>query len=98
MNTMEQNTGALVSDLKRLVRDSEELLETTTDAVGDKAREVRKRLSETLKAANRTCRGLEDKTIQRAKAADKLMREHPYESLGLALGIGFLLGVVLSRK
>ena len=98
MNAVERNTEKLLSDLKRVVRDSEELLETTTDAVGDKAREVRERLNDTLKSANRTCRALEERTIQTAKATDKLVREHPYESLGLALGIGFLLGVVFSHK
>ncbi|HEV8542926.1 MAG TPA: DUF883 domain-containing protein, partial [Verrucomicrobiae bacterium] len=72
--------------------------ESTSDAIGDKAREVRERLSETLKSANRTCRALEDRSIQTAKAADKLVREHPYQSIGLALAVGLLLGTVLSRK
>ena len=81
MNTLERNTERLVSDLKRVVRDSGELLETTSDAVGDKAREVRERLSETLKTASRTCRALEDRSIETARAADKLVRKHPYESV-----------------
>ena len=98
MNTVERNTERLVSDLKRVVRDSEELLETTSDAVGDKACEVRERLSEALKTASRNCRALEDQSIQTAKAADKLVREHPYQSIGVALAIGLLLGAVLSRK
>ena len=98
MNTLERNTERLVSDLKRVVRDSGELLETTSDAVGDKAREVRERLNETLKTASRTCRELEDRSIETAKAADKLVRAHPYESIGLALGLGFLLGVIFTWK
>jgi hypothetical protein len=41
MNAVGRNTGKLVSDLKRVVRDSEELLELTSDAVGEKARKFR---------------------------------------------------------
>ncbi|HEV8543602.1 MAG TPA: DUF883 family protein [Verrucomicrobiae bacterium] len=98
MNTVERNTEKIVSDLKCAARDSEELLESTSDAIGDKAREVRERLSETLKSANRTCRALEDRWIQTAKAADKLVREHPYPSAGFALALGFIVGAILSRK
>ena len=41
MSATELNTDKLVTDLKRIVTDSEELLHATKDAVGDKASEVR---------------------------------------------------------
>ncbi len=37
-------------------------------------------------------------TVERAKAADKVVRDHPYQSIGLAVGLGLLLGIVLGRK
>jgi len=92
------NTNRLVTDLKRIVRDSEELLHTTKDAVGDKAHEVRERLSGALDAAKRTCREVEDKAIEGAKAADKTIRDHPYQSIGAAFGVGLLIGVLVARK
>ena len=98
INMSALNTERLTGDLKRVVRDSEELLEATADAVGDKAREVRKRLSATVEGAKRTCRQLEEKAIDSAKAADKVVRKHPYESIGVALGIGLLIGVLVGRK
>ena len=91
-------TDRLVTDLKRIVRDSEELLHTTKDAVGDKAQEIRERLTAALDAAKRTCRDLEDKAIEGAKAADKTIREHPYQSIGVAFGVGLLIGVLVTRK
>ena len=94
MNT----TTRLVTDLKRIVRDSEELLHTTKDAVGDKALEVRERLTGALDATKRTCRELEDKAIEGAKAADKTIRDHPYQSIGVAFGLGLLIGVLVSRN
>ena len=91
-------TNRLVTDLKRIVRDSEELLHTTKDAVGDKAQEVRERLTDALDATKRTCRDLEDKAIEGAKAADKTIRDHPYQSIGVAFGVGLLIGVLVTRK
>jgi ElaB/YqjD/DUF883 family membrane-anchored ribosome-binding protein len=41
---------------------------------------------------------LEAKAIAGAKAADHAIREHPYESLGLALGMGLLVGVLVGRR
>jgi ElaB/YqjD/DUF883 family membrane-anchored ribosome-binding protein len=91
-------TDRLLTDLKRIVRDSEELLHTTKNAVGDKVQEVRERLADALDTAKRTCRDLEDKAIEGAKAADKTIRDHPYQSIGAAFGIGLLIGVLVSRK
>lgn len=94
MNT----TNRLVTDVKRIVRDSEDLLHTTKDAVGDKAQEVRERLADALDATKRTCRDLEKKALETAKAADQTIRDHPYPSIGIAFGVGVLVGVLVSRK
>ncbi len=40
----------------------------------------------------------EEKTVERAKAADRTVRGHPYQSIGVALGLGILIGVLLRRK
>ena len=98
MATNEVSTEKLVTDLKRVVRDSEELLQASAGAVGDKANELRERLSRTLESAREACRRLEDKAIEGAKATDKVIREHPYESIGVAFGIGLLVGVLVTRK
>ncbi len=98
MNTTELNTDRLVADLKRIVQDSEALLHATRDTVGDKAQEVRERLTDALDAAKRTCHRLEDKAIEGVKAADRTIRDHPYQSIGVAFGIGLLIGVLVTRK
>lgn len=82
MKNAELKTDKLVADLKRVVRHSEELLQNTADTVGDKVHEVRERLNDALEGARDTCRKLEDKTLEGAKAADKTIREHPYQSIG----------------
>ena len=33
-----------------------------------------------------------------ARATDRAIREHPYESIGIAFGVGVLIGVLINRK
>ena len=40
----------------------------------------------------------EEKALERAKAADKVIREHPYQTIGLAFGLGLLIGVLARRR
>ena len=88
----------LMNDLKVVVRDAEELMKATASDLGEKAREARVKLSATLESAKVSCRRLEEKTVASAKAADKVIREHPYQSLGIAFGVGLLIGVLVNRK
>jgi len=93
-----ETEGKVLADLKRVVQDSEELLVDSAGVVGDKAHELRERLAQKLEAAKATCRQLEEKTKEAAKATDKLVREHPYPSLGVAFGVGIVIGFLLKRK
>ena len=40
----------------------------------------------------------EEKAIERAKVADKVIRDHPYPTIGIAFVLGLLLGVVVRRR
>ena len=92
------NTDVLVADLKNVVRDSEQLLAAVSDATGEKAEAVRERLNETLAQARETCCKLENKTKEGVRAADQVIRDHPYESIGVALAAGVVIGALIARK
>ncbi len=98
MNPSEINTGRLVSELKTVTKDAEELLKTVSGEKGNGSHEIRMRLSSAIESAKATYRRLEEKAVAGAKATDKVIREHPYESLGVAFGLGLLVGVLVSRK
>ncbi len=98
MSATKLNREKLITNLKRVATECEELLKATAGAVGDKAHEVRQRLSEALATAKRNCRELEEKAVEGAKATDKVIREHPYQPLGIAFGVGLLIGVLVTRK
>ena len=92
----------VVEDLRALVRDSEDLLKATVGDVSEKAKQARSRLNAALERAKETCEDMQDQTVATARAsarkADAAIRGRPYESLGLAIGIGLLIGVLVARR
>jgi ElaB/YqjD/DUF883 family membrane-anchored ribosome-binding protein len=96
--TTEQTNEKLASDLKSLAHDADELMKATAGQTGEKVSEVRTRLARALESAKATCQRLEEKTVAAAKATDHAIREHPYESIGIAFGLGLLVGVLVARK
>ena len=98
MNASDINTDRLVCDLKTVTRDAEELLRTVSGERGNGSNEMRQRLSSAIDSAKATYHRLEEKTVAGAKATDKAIRSHPYESLGIAFGMGLLVGVLMGRK
>ena len=41
---------------------------------------------------------VQQKTLERAKATDHVIREHPYQTVGIAFGLGVLIGFLVRRK
>jgi ElaB/YqjD/DUF883 family membrane-anchored ribosome-binding protein len=88
----------LVNDLKVLVRNAEALMEASAGRGGERLAELRARLTAALESAKGTCADLEDKTEETTSAVDRCIRSHPYETIGVAFGLGLLLGVLFGRK
>jgi ElaB/YqjD/DUF883 family membrane-anchored ribosome-binding protein len=92
----------VLQDLKTLARDAEDLLKVTAGDLSEKGKELRARLQAALARARATCADLQDQAVASAKAAakktDTAIRDHPYESIGMAFGVGVLIGVLLTRK
>ena len=88
----------LVQDLKTVVRDAEELLKSTASDLSDKAKDARARLSAALESAKGSLGDIEEKALQGARATDRIIRDHPYPALGVAFGVGLLIGVLVNRK
>ena len=96
--TTTETDDKLVGDLKTVVKDAEELMDATAGQSGAEVSQVRRRLAAALDSAKATCQRLEEKTIATAKATDRVIRDHPYESIGVAFGVGILVGVLIARK
>ena len=92
----------LMSDLKAVVADTEELLKATAGAAGDRVAAARARAEETLRTAKGKLAELDDEVVERAKqtakAADEYVHEHPWSAIGIAAAAGLLIGVLIARR
>lgn len=92
----------LVSDLKVVVADAEELLKATASQAGEKAAELRTRIQDRLRDAKVRLADAEaaliDTTKAAARATDDFVHENPWKAVGIAAGVGLLLGVIIGRR
>lgn len=95
---MKESTDKLLQDLRQVVADGEEVLRAGAGELGERSAAARAKLSAALDSAKETARKLQAKTVAGAKATDKVIREHPYQSIGIAFGVGLLIGVLVNRK
>ncbi|MFZ4480349.1 MAG: DUF883 family protein [Rhodoferax sp.] len=92
----------LMSDLRVVVADAEELLRMTADQAGDAAVDIRSRIQTRMNQAKADLMMLQEAAVAKAKAAghatDEFVHENPWKSIGIAAGVGMLLGLLVSRR
>lgn len=92
----------LVEDFRAVVNDTEELLRATAGQTGERIAAARERVEESLRDSKRRLDELQDGALERARVAakrtDDYVREHPWESIGVAGAVGMLLGMLISRR
>ena len=98
---MENTKEKLISDFKVLVGDAEELLRATANQAGERMASARKRIEQSVEDGKKTLADAEnilfDKTKEAAKAAEAYMRENPWNAVGIAAGVGLILGLLIRR-
>ena len=60
--------------------------------------ELRAKLDSAVEKAKAVCERLQEQTTAAANAADRTVHEHPYHAIGIAFGVGILIGVLVSRS
>ena len=92
----------LVTDMKIVIADAEEILRATGNQAGEKVGELRERIQERLRDAKVRLQDAEaalvDKTKAAARATDDFVHEHPWQAVGVAAAIGLALGVLIGRR
>lgn len=98
----DMNTTKLVEDLKVVMHDAEALIKATSTQTGEKLLEVRARAEESLRQAKVRLTQMEEEAVKRARevaqAAEDYVRDNPWQSVGIAAGIGVFVGLLLSRR
>lgn len=92
----------LVSDIKSVISDAEEMLSATADQAGEKVSNLRARIQARLHDAKLRLVDAEEallaKTKAAARATDEYVHESPWTAIGVAAAVGVLLGLSLGRR
>jgi ElaB/YqjD/DUF883 family membrane-anchored ribosome-binding protein len=96
------SASQLIDDLTAVIRDAESLLRATAAQTGDRVQEIRARAEESVRTAKVRLAELEGQALERARAlagdADQYVRGNPWQAVGIAAGIGLVLGLLMSRR
>lgn len=92
----------LVTDIRAVITDAEDILKATADQTGEKIANLRARVQDRLLGARIRLEAAEtalmDKTRAAARAADNYVHESPWQAVGMGVGLGFVLGFLMSRR
>lgn len=99
---LERSRKALVKDFGDVLAEAESLLKQAASETGDRASDLRSQVESKLLSAKLALQDLQDDAVDRAKAAAKVtddyVRDNPWQSIGAAAAVGFLIGVLVSRR
>ncbi len=92
----------LLTEFKALVSDTEQLLQHSAELTGEKAEDLRGQIHSSLQRARQALGSTEQAVLERGKEVlsdgEQYVREHPLQSLAIGAGVGFLLGLLVSRR
>lgn len=92
----------LIGEFKSLMADAEALIQATAGQHEGQMRAIREKAIETLAGAKESLSGIEGQLAEKAKAAaegaDDFVHRKPWEAVGVAAGLGLLIGLLIARR
>ena len=102
MNNESVSREKLVTDVKVVLSDAEDLLRATASDTSERVKSLRPKLEESVRAAKARVTEAERAALDKAKAAavatDRFAHENPWKTAGVAGAVGLLLGLVIGRR
>lgn len=89
----------LLADFNAVVHEADQLLKLVADEGGDRAGALRGKVEKNLNAARERLRSAEDAVLETTRAAaratDEYVHENPWQTVGVAAGIGAACGALI---
>ena len=102
MNNESVSREKLVSDVKVVLSDAEDLLRATAVDASERVKSLRPKLEESVRSAKARVAEAERALVERTKAAaaatDRFAHENPWKTAGIAGAVGLLLGLLIGRR
>jgi ElaB/YqjD/DUF883 family membrane-anchored ribosome-binding protein len=95
-------TEKLFRDLQVAIEDAEALLLATASQSGEKIEAVRARARASVEQARERLSEIRKSSVDQAReaveSADEYVHKNPWQAVGIAAGIGLLVGVLINRR
>lgn len=92
----------LTAQMKKVLANTEELLNATSGEAGDIIQSIRSRVEAALRTARIDLRSFEHDVVEKAEAAaeetDRYVHNNPWIAIGTAAGVGLIIGLIIGRK
>ena len=92
----------LIGEFKALMADAEALIQATEGHADGAIGSIRSKALETIAGAKESISGFEgaltDKAKEVAQDADDFVHRNPWEAVGVAAGLGLLIGLFIRRR
>lgn len=99
---MQINSENLIGDFKALMADAEDLIKATASHDDGSLSAIRSKALDTLNNAKESLSSVEGTVTEKAKVvaerADEFVHRNPWEAMGVAAGLGLLIGLFIRRR
>jgi ElaB/YqjD/DUF883 family membrane-anchored ribosome-binding protein len=88
----------LILDLHTLARDAERMLDAAGEDISDQARAARRQFARTAERIRETTGEWRERGTAAIQEGDRVVRENPYRTVGVAFGVGVVVGLFIRGK
>jgi ElaB/YqjD/DUF883 family membrane-anchored ribosome-binding protein len=92
----------LVDDFSEMLTEAEDLMKRAANETGERAKDLRTQVEAKLLAAKLRLQELQGDAVDQAKAAarvtDDYVHDNPWQAIGAAAAIGFVVGLMMNRR
>jgi ElaB/YqjD/DUF883 family membrane-anchored ribosome-binding protein len=96
------NESALMDELRLLISEAEKLIKITAKDGGEIASQVRSKAESAVSSAKHKLEEVENTLVSKGKEAsqrtNEYVHENPWKAVGIAAGIGLIVGLLIGRR
>ena len=100
--TTDAQRNELITDAKTLMSDADEIVKSMAGASGEKLADLGEKLRAKLRIAKEKVADAQyavaDKAKAAARATDDYVHDNPWQAVGAAAAVGFVLGLLVNRR
>lgn len=99
---IERTRDQLVDDFAAVLSEAEDMLKRASNETGDRARDLRAQVEAKLLAAKLRLQEVQGDAVDRARdaarATDDYVHDNPWQAVGVAAAVGFVVGMLMTRR